>query len=321
MPSIVTHHYFSKDVYDKLDNSIKDKINLDIYHIFAQSFDNFYYYKLTNPFSSYGKEIRKLGEIGQRTNINLYYKNIIKYIDENNLRDNKDVLSYLYGSILHYVLDKNCHPLIIYTTGMSSVDNKYRGGHEKMEVSFDAYMYNKKTGKDLYKAKLGDMLLPRVKFSSELKNCVTYTFKNTYKVDNIGNVYNKSVNSGNFLLKYFVTDRIGFKRFIYSIVDKLNRYGRMYSNLSFHVKNIDTSLFNLNHGEWCNPIDKKLISTLSFLDLYNESITEGVYKISSINDYFNNKISLDKVLEIIGNNSHVTGVDFKDKRKSIYFKY
>ena len=61
MPSIVTHYLFSEDVKNSLSNNIAQKLNQanDIYHIFAQSFDNLFYYNLLN-FKS-GKKVRKFG--------------------------------------------------------------------------------------------------------------------------------------------------------------------------------------------------------------------------------------------------------------------
>ena len=45
MPSIVTHHIFAKEVKKQLPKNIQSKINNDIFYIFAQSFDNLFYYK------------------------------------------------------------------------------------------------------------------------------------------------------------------------------------------------------------------------------------------------------------------------------------
>ena len=77
MPSIVTHYLFSEDVYEKSSKDIHEilKNQKQIYHIFAQSFDNLFYYNLLLP--KKGKEIRKLGNTAQRIHIDTYFKNII----------------------------------------------------------------------------------------------------------------------------------------------------------------------------------------------------------------------------------------------------
>ena len=60
MPSIVTHHIFAEDVLQHLPDSIEEKINKPIYHIFAQSFDNLFYDHFLTPWK--GKNIREFGE-------------------------------------------------------------------------------------------------------------------------------------------------------------------------------------------------------------------------------------------------------------------
>ena len=105
MPSIVTHHLFAKDCL----KDTKLKKNIDIYYIFAQSFDNLFYYKFFIP--GQGKKIRKLGNLGQKSKTNEYFLNILDYIKQHQQQNNEELLAYLYGSICHYTLDSNAHPL------------------------------------------------------------------------------------------------------------------------------------------------------------------------------------------------------------------
>lgn len=50
MPSIVTHYLFSEDVLTKAPQELQNKIlkSHKLYNIFAQSFDNLFYYNLLN---------------------------------------------------------------------------------------------------------------------------------------------------------------------------------------------------------------------------------------------------------------------------------
>lgn len=213
MPSIVTHHLFSKDV----EAYISKKINKECYYIFAQSFDNLFYYKFFLPIL--GQKIRKLGNDAQRGKTNEYFKSILEFIKAKNLENNEDLLAYLYGSICHFALDSIAHPYVIYETGLASVDKKYRGGHEKMEVMIDAILYEEKTKTPLRKANLANVLLPKIKFSQELKEGITDAFSNTFHIQNIGHIYEKSYKTGNKILHYFVTDHYGMKKKIYQVID------------------------------------------------------------------------------------------------------
>lgn len=322
MPSIVTHHYFARDVLNTLPKNIQKNIEYSqyFYDIFAQSFDNLFYYKFFTPWK--GKEIRNLGTLAQRTKVNEYFENIIDYITKNKLKDNKEILAYLYGSICHYVLDSYCHPFIIYQAGYVLNNLKYRGNHEKIETTIDAYIYKSKENKELKNAKLANKLLPRVCFDNTLKDALTYTFLTTFSKANMGSIYEQSLHTGNFLLKYFVTDRTGIKKIIYTLKDFLSYTShRKYSNLSFHITKINNDYLNINKETWYHPVNKKP-SNLSFIELYERATKEASKKIKAIDTYLNtSKISKQELLKIIGNLSYTTGLDCNQKQTLKYFKY
>lgn len=320
MPSIVTHHLFAKDVLKELPRKIKEKISEPHYLIFAQSFDNLFYYKFLTPWK--GKEIRTFGEEAQKVKVNLYFKNIIEEIEKKNLQTNKEVLSYLYGSICHYSLDYHCHPFIFYYTGLGSIDKKYKGLHEKMEVNIDAQFYKKKTKKNLYKEKLADTLLPKVPFQKELIHTMNEVFQNTFQKENIGNIYKESVLTGNFLLKFGVTDRTGLKKRLYKIKDLLTKKSnRRYEYLSFHVKKELKEYLNENHEMWNHPVKKELTNTKSFEELYNEAKEKAIEIILEIEKYLEKKENKENVLKTIGNYSYTTGLPCEETQTLKYFKF
>ncbi len=320
MPSIVTHYLFAKDVQNTLSKKITKKLNTETYTIFVQSFDNLFYYKFLTPWQ--GKKIRKLGNLAQQEKVNNYFQNILDYITNNNLENNPFCLSYLYGSICHYVLDYHCHPFIIYQTGLPSINKKYRGMHEKMEVNIDAYMYQKYFNQDLKKAKLADKLLPKIKLSKEVKQTIDYALEKCFQISNMGTIFEKSIHTGNFLLKYFVTDRYGIKKRIYKIKDLLiTNSPRRYEYLSFHVNKINYEYLNLNHQAWIYPANKKMKKNSSFLELYEEAIQSAHFIITKIDEYLKKKISKKEILSIIGDYSYTTGLQVSSKKTSKYFKY
>ena len=320
MPSIVTHHIFAKDVYEKLPKKIQEKIDLSNYLVFSQSFDNLFYYKFLTPWK--GKEIRKLGNVAQQEKTLEYFKNILEYITTNNLEENKEVISYLFGSINHYALDSICHPFIIYYTGLPEVDKKYLGMHEKMEVNIDAYMYKKKTSEDLKNAKISKFLLPKIPLSTELKNTIDYAFFKTFNQKNMGKIMENSIHTGKFLLKYFVTDTTGIKTLLYKIKDLLStNSARKYANLSFHVTKINKEYLNENHESWVFPADPTIQRNDSFLELYATAIEEAYSLITNIQKYFDQKISKKELLHLIKDNSYCTGLPLTKKLTSKHFKY
>ena len=322
MPSIVTHHYFAKDVFEELPREIKNSFNssLDIYYLFAQSFDNLFYYKFFTPWQ--GREIRKLGTKAQQTKVNLYFKNILNEITNLDLKNNSEVLAYLYGSICHYCLDSTAHPFIIYESGHIDADKKYRGNHEKVEVTIDAYIYEKKERKPLRKENLANQLLPKKIFPKPLKEVLTNVYKSTFHFQNMAEIYEKSIHTGNFLLNYFVTDRTGFKKILYTIKDTLSfESKRRYANLSFHVTKIQEDYLNKNHTPWHHPVTNEIHHD-SFEDLYNQALQKAKVLITEIHTYLHsNHKDIKQLLQIIGNLSYATGLDCNQKKPLSYFKY
>ncbi len=324
MPSIVTHHLFSDEVFTQTEKEIQNKLKevLPLYHIFAQSFDNLFYYNLLLP--KKGKNIRDFATIAQRTNIQDYFKNIILAIKEKKLTENKEVLAYLYGSITHYILDSTCHPFIIFHAGWDNPINKsnqYRGNHEKIEVMIDRIYIKEKRNIELSKANLADTLLPKIKFSKELQEVMNDTYDKTFHQKNMAEIYEKSTKQGHYILKWFVTDKSGIKKQLYKIYDKFSsKNTRMYQNLSFHVKEIDETVLNREHHQWCNPADNSMISKKSFDDLYKDATQKAKEIFHAINQTLQNQMDLYDCLRIIGNNSYATGLEWTRNDTMKYFQ-
>ncbi len=323
MPSIVTHHLFSDDVLTSVKKSIQEKINseLSTYHIFAQSFDNLFYYNLLTL--KKGREIRSFGTTAQRINIQDYFKNILLTIKEKNLQDNPEVCAYLYGSLTHYLLDSTCHPFIIYNAGWCDDEaktRKYRGNHEKIEVMIDRIYLKEKRNLNLHQAKLADLLLPKIKFSKELKEVMDITFDKTFHKKNMAKIYEKSANQGHYILKYFVTDHTGIKKFAYKIYDGIFKKGTKYEYLSFYVKHMDKSVLNREKKTWCNPIDKKIQSNQSFDELYQEAKEKAVKIFNDTEKVLQNKMNIHDYLREIKNNSYATGLEWTRSDVPQFFK-
>ena len=317
MPSIVTHHYFAKDILDKLPDKTQKKLenSYPIFFIFAQSFDNLFYYKLLTPWL--GKKERTLGYEAQKKQVNQYFENILYEIKKNPTSDN---LAYLYGSYCHYILDSICHPFVIYQAGDETQNKKYNGLHEKIEVNIDAQIYKKKTGKNLKDVKMADMLLPKVTFSNELKETLNHTFKNTFQVDNMGTIYEKSVAMGNFILKYAVTNKTAIKKRLYQLRDFICRH-KKYQYLSFHVTKLIPEYLNETKEPWVYPVDNKLVHHESFQELYEQAISKTVKLILLTEKYLKKEITKKELLDNIGNNSYVTGIDCNKNQTMKYFKF
>lgn len=323
MPSIVTHYLFSEDVRIQTTKEIQTKLknSINIYHIFAQSFDNLFYYNLLSL--KKGKDIRKFGNTAQKIKIDSYFKNILQIIKSEKLEKNEEVIAYLFGSLTHYILDSNCHPFIIHQAGWihdKETTKKYRGNHEKIEVSIDAIYYEEKRHNKLYKTSLANTLLPKTKFSKELINVLNKTFEQTFQQKNIGKIFEKSTMDGHFILKYFVTDHTGIKKQAYKLFDFIFQQNpTKYQYLSFYIPKPTKKYLNREHLTWLNPTTKEK-HTESFDDLYNKALKEALTIFEEANKVLNNQTDIETFIKLLGKKSYTTGLDWTKQTKFKYFK-
>ena len=221
MPSITTHHMFSKEILKHLKKDELNRFNekLDLYYTFAQSHDYLFYY----TFGKNKKEINRFGHHAHWNKTQDYLINIIKYIQETQQENNPELLAYLYGSITHYVLDTTCHPFIFYKTGIYRKNEpetrKYFGGHNRIEKDLDAYYYKKYTGKDYNHCNVTKEIIGKPIFSDNLITSISKVYKDTYNKDNIGYYYQKGVNNARVIYNLVINDRFGIKKSFYKFLD------------------------------------------------------------------------------------------------------
>lgn len=326
MPSSITHSYFMKDVYDKLDDSIKNKIVLESAKTFAQGPDIFFFYNM--GFGKKSNTFRNNANYMHEHNVNDYFINIVKYIFDNNLFDNDDVVSYLYGSICHYVLDSTMHPYVIYKTGIFDKNDKntykYNGLHPDMEYYLDAYMIFQNEKKEAKEYKMYNYILNNDIFDDTIVNMINTVIKDTYDIDNMGNIYNKCIKDMKIFYKLFNYDPYGIKKLGYSIIDFITpkRFIRK-KEFSFYLTHNNKKYYlNLEKATWNHPCDKYETYNYSFIELYVKAIDKACNIIKEMDKILNKKkIDIDKISELIGNLSYLTGKDCNSDSKMIYFEF
>lgn len=328
MPSSMTHTYFGRDVYNKLPNKYKSMINsnLDYFELFCQGPDPFmFFHFLVGPKA---KEMIKIQNRMHTENTQEFFLNIVKYIHDNKLLNNKEVMSYLYGYICHYFLDLYTHPFIYYKSGVfnSKLKNtyKYNGLHQKIEYAIDIYFISKRENIIPNKFKIHDNIFKVSKFSPTLEKIINYSIGNTYNIRNSSSKYLKSIKYMKLFFYLFNYDYYGIKLNIYNLIDKITpkniikikelSYYNIYSNINDYL--------NLSNNKWNYPWDKSKINTSSFLDLYNTSIDKSIYTIKKVTDLLNdNTLDIKQIKLLFNDLSYVTGEKCNKKLEMKYFEF
>lgn len=328
MPSSVTHALFALDVYDNLNKEYQKKISnkLENYKTFAQGPDPLFFYNLSNL--KRGKNIRNIyPELIHTSNTQKFFISLIAYIKDNNLENNSEILSFLYGFITHYILDSTIHPFIIYKTGIfSQKDNstyKYNGLHNDMEVYIDSYMIFQREKVFPKDFKTYNFICNIREFSDEINLLLDNIFEDVYNINDFSKVYFKSIKQMKNIFRIYRYDKFGIKKIGYKFIDFLlpKKYLKK-EMLSYHVNpNNKKHYLNLEKNEWNHPMNKYEYYNYSFVELYKISINRAVNTINYVNDVLYGKKNIKSLEKVFTNLSYVTGKDCKLKEKCQYFEF
>lgn len=328
MPSTMTHTYFGIDVYKNLPIKYKSKISnkLEYLKLFSQGSDPFMFYHFL-----IGKKAKKMKNIQTKIHQDKtqeYFINIIKYIHQNNLQNNKEVLTYLYGNICHYFLDLYTHPLIYYKSGIFNPKDKttykYNGLHQQIEYAIDLYFINKNEQIVPRKFKIHNQIFNITSLSPELKKLIINSIGKTYSITNSDQKYLKSIK---YMKSFFYIanyDPYKIKLNIYKIIDKITPKNIIkLKELSFAntYPNINNYL-NLNNKQWFYPWDNTKIHTTSFIDLYNQAKNDTIKTIKEVTDLLEDKtLDINTIKNIFPNLSYLTGKPCNQKLELKYFEF
>ena len=106
MPAFSTHYLFAKDIMEILRSEADFPLNEDAVFIGAQGPDIFFFHRAL-PWQK-GKTLRKAGSAMHRARCGEILDRFMAYCAS--AGDNNIAKSYVYGFLLHYSLDRICHP-------------------------------------------------------------------------------------------------------------------------------------------------------------------------------------------------------------------
>ncbi len=327
MPASVTHAYFALDIYNKLDSSKQNILKNYIENLktYSAGPDVFFFYK--SLFPKKRKSIQNIQKIMQKTNTKDFFINTIKYIKDNELEYNGEVLSFLYGYISHYILDSTVHPFVIYKAGVfnkkKSKTFKYNALHTDIETYIDAYiMYTR--NKILPKNFKPHNFSFNIKYiSNDLQNLIDFTTLETYNIKNINNIYLKAIKDMQKHMRKDKYDPYGIKMFFYKLHDFIHSKRHLKkASLSYYLKPKDKLYYlNPNKEEWNHPLDKNEIYNYSFIELYVIALDKAMKTINKVNDYLFEDKNIKIIKNAFENVSYITGKNCDDKRPLKYFEF
>ncbi len=260
MPAYLTHYIFA----DK--NTKKDAEYRNIILLGSQGSDPFFYYgykifgsrKLTNENREFGTNIHHI-------DLTDFFEFMINRINKSNNEEKAVLKAYITGFIMHYCVDRNCHPYVFYRSGFAcnkDESKKYAYIHSLFESRIDSLFMKKKGYRKIdpslaTKAKtkcLKIISLAYYDFAREvMKNPSVFPLSFVYAV--------KDMETANHLLH----SKTGTKK---KFFEKHFKYSLLNSMSTPKSVNDDSEVdyLNLKHAKWIHPVTGEP-SNKSFLDL------------------------------------------------------
>ena len=301
MPSTITHAYIGLDTLNKLNDKPRKIImeNINNYKIYCQSMDVLYFYHI---FLLLDNKVMKLGHLFHTEKV---FDAFNLLINDNKENQDKELFTFIAGLITHYKADSITHPYINY---LSHNSNNTLNAHFEIETYIDSYYVREKTDINYQKDNNSKTIFNYTE-KEIIKSELNKLFFKLFNYSNIGNKYYRALKEMKFTYNYVRYDKYGIKKILYQIID-LNpiKSNRKTKYLSYHFNlNNDEYYLNLNHKKWYNIDNNNLVSTKSFLDLYEDIISEASYIINELYDYIYNDKNTD-LKKLIKNISYANGL-------------
>ena len=250
MPGFISHTVMANDIYNKIN---KRSVNRDYLVTYSLGGDLCKYSKCR--YDSHHKKQ------------DVFIDNMVKYIKDNNLSNNKAIIGVLYGHIAHHIMDNTIHPLVV-KIDRECLNNRHNHAH--IEEYYDRYLVDK-----IYHTNVKEYLKKNIlntTSNKEIDTMLDHVYLETYHTKNISKYYKYNL----FLYRNLKRIYILFKEnFIYKI-SGLNRF--MNNNKNIKIDNCDRCINYKDHNkkETCNNLMEcykiSIDRTIKYIDKVNKEL-------------------------------------------------
>ncbi len=145
MPAFATHYLFLEEIKEQLEKELNFSLDFKVAGVGTQGPDIFIFHRLWPPVTIYKSLFGTASTIHREKPDKLFdaFAEYLKISKRPHIAK-----SYVYGFILHYALDRNCHPFVYAYQDMITSENKHihsLAAHNQVEHAVDTYLlYNRK---------------------------------------------------------------------------------------------------------------------------------------------------------------------------------
>ena len=310
MPAFATHYLFMRDMLPWIEDNVCFNIHTQVMALGAQGPDIFFFGRLL-PVRMPGKPQASKGVALHNAKAGEIIDAFCDYVKESQYPE--IAMSYIYGFIMHYVLDRTCHPYV-YAIQEELVDNGVYANnstaHNTIEHSMDTCMIKEKLGYDIpylfdgaatialddtqtdEVSRLLQFVIPRVTDCRVTHDDVTNTVKDLIWFQNT--------------LRDFSGKLTRRCRILETLVAPVVKNYRLTAHINPRDLEKAKKYANIEHKAWHSPYQPDVQRDESFFDLYNRAISEAEIMLTGFQDVLNGAMD---GYELTKNISFLTGIE------------
>ncbi len=303
MPAAFIHENIALSALKKINKVPKYiKANMDAFELGAQGPDLFFFYHILK-FWDKNFEPNKLGETMHHSKTSNFFKSALNHAKKHG----EAARAWLAGFATHYAADSTVHPYV-YATTNNEDNTPNTTKHLLLETQFDTWYHRNvlKRQRIPRQAKCVNHLTDDQKRQIALtlsESCVDVFPETPLKYSEVYSCFNDMKNVINTLYSPYKV-----KHFIFSTIEKLVGKQNVIIRHAPAQKLPSYDFMNFKKDVWVNPWDTSIKSDKSFPELFDIAIEKSRVYLAAVIEYFEEDISFDKVIEILGNNSYSSGL-------------
>ena len=316
MPGLITHYVCGQRVLATLPPNIASCIeeHRKLYNIGCQGPDIFFYYL---P-GALRRDLRGIGSKMHKQNVGDFMRAMAEGLAQLEGEAKDASFAYFAGYLTHYALDCATHPYVYYRSGFEREGEKgrrfrYLANHLRFESAIDTLLFKMVAGKRPRDEKLWTLLHVDKKTAKATANFIGKSINQAYDVGIGGKNVFSAMSYMAFLTRLLQSNR-GLRKRVLGVGEKIFFRDMIAANL-IHHQEIRDGLDYLNEDKtiWRDPWDETTEHMESFAELFEAAANESSELINCLWGYKHGKVSLEGLLEKIGDRSLSSGRPIAEK--------
>lgn len=309
MPAFGTHYIFLDEMKSTISKGIDFRFDEKTAGVGCQGPDIFLFHRLWPPVTIY-KALFGTSSLLHREKPEKLFEGFAAYLKQCKNRDLAK--SYIYGFILHYALDRNCHPYVYAFQNQITAENKKihsLAAHNQVEHAVDTYLLYHRKG--IYPPSLfnpDDTFTKEPAALDEIVSLLHFTLKEYYGREVAPSEIRRAI-TDTAKLQTTLADKKGNATRIAHILETplgpLTGYFKLSASIKPKDLEIADKYANIRHKPWTSPYDG-ITRNDSFEELFEAAKQDAVKLIAAFEAVCDGTMS---GYEATNNISFLTGLE------------